>query len=189
MSTSQTTRFECQWYKKIPWKSFQADSRMALLKALKLKVTLLIALLPGLSKAVIQKRVFEKRDVLPVDWFESHEPNPNLVLSVRIGLKQRNIDHLEDFLTSVSHPDSSQYGQHWTPERVAETFAPAPDTVSAVQGWLVDSGIAIERLGLAPSQGWIHFNATVVEMQRLIDSKYNVYRHKTGIEQIGEQSS
>jgi tripeptidyl-peptidase I len=159
---------------------------MALLEALWL--TLLVGLLPGLSKAVAEKHVFEKRDTaLPFDWLESHEPSPNLVLTVRIGLKQKNIDRLEEFLTSVSHPQSIQYGQHWSLEQVARTFAPAPDTIDVVRDWLVSAGIPGERQSLTPSQGWIHFNATVVEVEKLLDSKYMIYRHGSGVEHIGEQ--
>lgn len=159
---------------------------MALLKAF-LAFTLLSFLLLGSCNAIDDdKRVFEKREVLPFDWMESHEPDPTLILTVRIGLKQENIDHLEEFLTSVSHPDSSQYGQHWTPQQVAKVFAPATDTINAVKGWLVDAGIAPAKIELTRSQGWIHFNATVGEVEELLGSKYKVYRHGSGIEHIGE---
>lgn len=29
-----------------------------------------------------------------------------------------------ELLEEVSHPDSATYGQHWTPEEVADMFAP-----------------------------------------------------------------
>ena len=59
---------------------------MALLKVL--KVILLVALLPELSKAVVEKRVFEKRDLLSIDCLNSHKPNPSLALTFRIGLTE-----------------------------------------------------------------------------------------------------
>lgn len=158
---------------------------MALFAALWL-FALFSSFLPGLCKVIVEKRLFEKREILPFDWLESHEPNPDLVLTVRIGLKQNNIGRLEEFLTSVSHPDSSQYGQHWSPEQVAKTFAPTLDTIKAVKSWLVSSGITGERLGLTPSRGWIYFNATVEEAEELLDAEYKVYRHGSGVEHIGK---
>lgn len=132
------------------------------------------------------KRVFEKRDILPSDWAESHKPDPSTLIPVKIGLKQANIDRLEEFLNSVAHPQSSQYGQHWTPEQVAKTFAPTDKTVKIVQNWLIDSGIDRSRIRLTSSRGWLNFNATVNEVEGLLDCQYRVYRHTGGIEHLGK---
>lgn len=134
------------------------------------------------------KRVFEKRDVLPWDWAESHIPDPSTLIPVKIGLKQANIDRLEEFLDSVAHPQSSQYGQHWTPEQVAKTFAPTDETVKTVQNWLIDSGIDRSRIRLSSSRGWLNFNATVNEVEGLLDCQYKVYRHTGGIEHLATDS-
>lgn len=132
------------------------------------------------------KRVFEKREVPPVDWAKSHRPDSEGFIPIQIGLKQANIDRLEEFLTSVSHPKSSQYGQHWTAEQVARTFAPTSETINLVQKWLFDSGISSSRINLSPSRGWLRFNATVSEIEELLDCQYMVYRHANGAEQLGK---
>ncbi|KAF8583812.1 subtilisin-like protein [Ramaria rubella] len=143
-----------------------------------------LSLLTGLSTALVEKQVFEKRDVLPTDWVESHVPEPSLILPIRIGLKQKNIDHLEEYLNAVSHPESNQYGQHWTPEQVANTFSPAPDTIDTIRTWLVESGVAADRLRLSPSRGWLLFNASIEEVEGLLDAEYKVYRHGSGAEHV-----
>lgn len=43
---------------------------------------------------------------------------------MRIGLKQRNLDMVSEWLSEVSHPQSNKYGQHWSAKEVAEAFAP-----------------------------------------------------------------
>lgn len=40
-------------------------------------------------------------------------------------------------------------GKHWTAEEVANTFAPAPESKTAVVKWLVDSGIERSRISLS----------------------------------------
>ncbi|KAG6909284.1 hypothetical protein DXG01_001228 [Tephrocybe rancida] len=104
---------------------------------------------------------------------------------MRFGLTQRNIHRIEDMLMDVSHPESPAYGQHWTPSRVLDTFAPSGDTITAVTNWLADAGIARERLRLSVSKGWIELNATVQEMESLLKTEYHVYGHSdTSDEQI-----
>lgn len=36
------------------------------------------------------------------------------ILSVRVALRQNNLEAGEELLLKISDPDSSQYGQHWT---------------------------------------------------------------------------
>ena len=88
----------------------------------------------------------------------------------------------------VSHPESPNYGKHWPAEKIAETFAPSKDTIDAVRGWLHSAGFAAERLKLSASRGWIEINATVTEVERLLDADYHVYGHASGSEHIGMSS-
>jgi tripeptidyl-peptidase I len=94
------------------------------------------------------------------------------------------MDRVEEFLMDVSHPESPNYGKHWTADKVAATFAPSSNTVDAVRGWLHSVGIAAERLRLSPSRGWIEVNATVEEVESILDADYHVYGHTQGGEHI-----
>jgi tripeptidyl-peptidase-1 len=88
----------------------------------------------------------------------------------------------------VSHPDSSNYGKHWSAEKVANTFAPSKTTIDAVRGWLHSAGFSAERLRLSASKGWIDINATTTEVERLLDADYHVFSHAAGSEHIGMSS-
>ncbi|GJJ08474.1 hypothetical protein Clacol_002692 [Clathrus columnatus] len=153
---------------------------------LKLIFPLLLRVLLANSQG--SKKVFEKRGVPLSDWAESHRPDPESVIPVHIGLKQSNTERLEEFLYSVAHPESARYGQHWTPEEVARTFAPTTETVKTVQNWLIDSGIGLNRIKLSPSRGWLKFNATVGEVEELLDCQYKIYRHPNGVEHLATDS-
>ena len=127
----------------------------------------------------------EKRAAEPLDWVRSRRLEPTAVLPMRLGLTQNNMDKLEDMLMSVSHPLSPSYGKHFSPQDIVDTFAPSDETVARVTEWLVESGIGKERLRMSASKGWIAFNATVEEVEDLIDAEYHVFTHESGAEQIG----
>ncbi|THH07970.1 hypothetical protein EW146_g9146 [Bondarzewia mesenterica] len=128
--------------------------------------------------------VHEKRAAEPIGWEKSRRLEPYKVLPLRIGLKQQNIHRLDELLTSISHPDSPSYGQHWSPEEIVDLFAPADHTVSAVKDWLNDAGFSGDRLRHSINKGWIEVNATVAEVEELLNTKYHVYSHPSGVEQI-----
>lgn len=114
-------------------------------------------------------------------WQKHSVPAADLTLVVRIGLAQRNLHRAEEYLLDVSHPDSPNYGRHWTLEQVRATFAPAATSEAVVKKWLVSSGIDGARLGALPS-GWLTFNATVRELEALLHTKYHTFKHaSTGI--------
>ena len=132
--------------------------------------------------------VHETRAAEPLDWVLSRRLESHKVLPMRFGLTQQNMHRVEELLMEVSHPESPKYGQHYTPAEVIETFAPSPETISAVTNWLVDSGFSRDRLKLSLNKGWIHVNATTAEVEDLLDAEYHVYTHSSGGEQIGKSS-
>ena len=118
-------------------------------------------------------------------WLQARKLEADKVLPLRIGLKQRNLHALEDLLMSISHPESPQYGQHWSAKKVVDTFAPSPATIAAVMDWLQDSGFSPERIRLTGNKGWLQINATVAETEQLLKTEYHAYVHPSGLEQIG----
>lgn len=130
--------------------------------------------------------VHEKRTVEPLDWEMSRRLESHKILPVRIGLKQQNIGRIEDMLLSVSHPDSPDYGKHWSAKQVVDAFAPKEESIRAVLGWLQEFGISSDRPKISANKGWIHLNATTAEVEELLNTEYHVYTHtETGEEQIG----
>lgn len=144
-----------------------------------------ISVIFGFAAAVVASPlsnhvIHEKRDHIPAGWTRAGLPLRDVTLPIRIALKQRNLEKGHEFLMDVSDPTSENYGKHWTVQQVAETFAPALESVDAVTAWLVDSGIAEERISRSFSQGWLQFDATVSEAEDLLKTKYHVYKHNTG---------
>ena len=128
----------------------------------------------------------EKRNFLPPGW-QKHDRMPgHQVLPMRIALSQSNLEKADDFLMDVSHPDSPNFGKHWTAKQVAETFAPSQESVDAVTAWLENSGVAPERIGKSQSMGWLTFDATVVEAENLLKTKFYMHKHsQTGKPHVG----
>lgn len=99
----------------------------------------------------------------------------NRVLPVRIGLSQTQMDEAYDLLMDVSHPESKNYGKHWTPEQVNTAFAPSNEAIQEVRDWLISAGIADSRITLSDNLGWLAFEASVEDMEQLVKAQY--YEH------------
>ena len=57
---------------------------------------------------------------------------------------------------------------------------PADDTLSLVQDWLLEKKISSNSLEYSPAQDWIKLSLPVKEVEKLLDTKYSVYRHEDG---------
>ncbi|KAK7059628.1 subtilisin-like protein [Favolaschia claudopus] len=127
-----------------------------------------------------------KRHSLPAGWSRVRRHAPDAVLPLRFGLTQPNADmqSLEALLNDVSHPDSPNYGNHWSAGRVAEHFAPTKESVNTVVSWISDSGVARERVRVSKTKGWVMVNATVAEAEALLNTEYHVYAHDSGKEHV-----
>lgn len=153
-------------------------SRLALMLMLSIGVATLLLASPLQAAAVHAHEIHEKRNIVPPGWSKGSRLDKRTILPIRIALKQRNLDNLHDYLMQVSDPDSPKYGQHWTPEKVRDEFAPSQDTRNAVIEWLDNSGIAIHRINQdSGSKGWIKFDATVAEAEALFQTQYHSWTH------------
>ncbi|KIK61117.1 hypothetical protein GYMLUDRAFT_59078 [Collybiopsis luxurians FD-317 M1] len=121
--------------------------------------------------------VHEIRALEPFDWSISHQPRAHKRLPLRIGLSQRNVENLESMLMAVSHPDSPNYGKHWTPQQVMDTFAPSEESAQNVIAWLKDAGFSPEKIRISANKGWIQVDTTVAEAEDLLKTEYHVYTH------------
>ncbi|KAH7917848.1 subtilisin-like protein [Leucogyrophana mollusca] len=130
----------------------------------------------------------EKRSQIPSGWSRAQQHEPSAMIPLRIALTQPNISNFEEYLHDVSHPDSPNYGKHWTPEEVAVRFAPSNESISTVHEWLLQSGVDPSRVKLSPGRGWLHVNSTVAEAEELLRTKYYVYDHNTGARHVACES-
>ncbi|KAF7909907.1 uncharacterized protein EAF01_003625 [Botrytis porri] len=121
----------------------------------------------------------EKRNAPHTQWMKRDRIASTALLPVRIGLSQGNLEKGHDFLMDVSHPESPNYGKHWTAEQVHEMFAPSEETINIVRSWLVDSGIAASRIVHSDTKGWYAFDATTSELETLLNTQYYTYEHSS----------
>ncbi|KAL9095664.1 MAG: hypothetical protein Q9165_002096 [Trypethelium subeluteriae] len=138
-----------------------------------------VILLCDASPAPSTHAVHEKRDITHPRWMKRDRIDPMVKLPVRIGLSQSNLDRGMDYVMDVyvalSHPASPNYGKHWTAKQVADAFAPEEETVESVRNWLVSSGISRDRIAHSDNQGWFAFNASIHEVEDLLQTQYHRY--------------
>jgi tripeptidyl-peptidase-1 len=141
-----------------------------------LAVTVIATPLAASSKHIIH----EARSAPPSAWTKKGRVHKEARLPVRVGLSQQNLHLAEEYLNQVSHPSSPDYGKHWSPEKIADTFSPSKETIQTVKTWLHDSGIDASRVKLSKSLGWLKFDATTAELERLLKTEYHRYEHESG---------
>ncbi|KAJ6542703.1 subtilisin-like protein [Mycena capillaripes] len=106
---------------------------------------------------------------------------PTALIPLKIGLKQSNIDKLHDHLLDVSHPDSENYGKHWTPEEVKAYFRPSNASVEVVMEWLEEAGVERGRIELSKGENWVQVtDMNVKEAERILNTEYHTYQHIHG---------
>ncbi|KAI9687588.1 MAG: hypothetical protein M1822_002198 [Bathelium mastoideum] len=114
---------------------------------------------------------------VPAKWTREGPAPEGYLINLSIGLKQSRFGELEKHLMEVSDPDHPRYGQHLTPNEVARYIQPTDEASDEVHEWLSDSGIDLDKLDYTPAGDWITVRLPVEEVERLLDTKYSVYRH------------
>ena len=84
----------------------------------------------------------------------------------------------ERLMLGRSHPDSSKYGQYWTQDEIHNLFAPSDESVKAVREWLEMFGIDSSRVVHSDNKGWLAFDATVEEAEKLLLTEYYEHEHR-----------
>ncbi|KAJ5064386.1 peptidase S8/S53 domain-containing protein [Bipolaris maydis] len=124
----------------------------------------------------------ERRSANLPEWVKRHSAEDlnlaNSSIPISIALAQRNLEEGEKWLLEVSNPNSDSYGKHWSPKDVAAAFAPSHFTLEPVKTWLNSVGIITERIEQSQSLGWLRFNATIDQAERLLKTKYHIFTHK-----------
>ncbi|EHK50837.1 hypothetical protein TRIATDRAFT_145909 [Trichoderma atroviride IMI 206040] len=145
---------------------------------MKISVVVLNSLLAGALAAPTGSQVIhEKRDTSSPRWIKREALNPSTKVPVRIALKQNNLDKGMDYLLDVSHPDSANYGKHYSSDQVVELFAPSEDSISAVKAWLVKGGVPASSITSSKSKGWLDFVTTSGQLESLLKTSYSTYAH------------
>ena len=150
---------------------------------------LLVAITLGLSVAAtapqLSPRVrHESRSAIPSGWTPVHRASGDMIIPLKVGLVQPNLASIEEYLMDVSHPESPNYGNHWSPAKVAQTFRPSAKSIETVRTWLHNSGVEPHRVKLSKSGNWLTADVTVAEAEELLGTEYYVYEHQSGHKHI-----
>ena len=130
------------------------------------------------------RHVLHERRSLDHKWEREQKLPSDVVLPMRIGLTQQNHHKTSEFLDQVSHPESADYGKHWTTKQIAETFSPSAETKAAVEEWLSQNSISPDRHSHRRTN-WLEVNVTAQEAEKLLRTEYFVHLHEgSGIRKV-----
>lgn len=115
----------------------------------------------------------------PRGWIKHSEPPADHKIVLRIGLPQPNFHVLEQHLYEVSDPDHERYGQHLSKEEVEELIAPHHESLDLVNEWITGFGMTEEDLIRSPAKDWITLKVPVSLAEKMLDTKYHVWQHKS----------
>ena len=80
----------------------------------------------------------------------------------------------------MSDPAHASYGKHLTSAQVNELVKPCDEAIDQVHEWLQDFDIDKASLSYTPAKDWINVNLPVSAVERLLETKYSVYKHEDG---------
>lgn len=127
----------------------------------------------------------EKRDAHTTSRDIVARANGGMVLPVRIGMTQTNLDKGHDILMDISRHDSPNYSDHLSQEAIHDLFAPSQETVDALLDWLQTEGIDKKRISQSTNKQWLQFDAPVAELEKLVNAEYHIYEHQSGKMHVG----
>ena len=124
---------------------------------------------------------------VPRGWSLHRRADPDTVVPLKFTLTQSNLDKLDAYLIDIADPHSPNYGNHWSPAKVAETFRPSKESVDTVHSWLVnDLGIDSHKVQVNRNGDAVQLDITVAEAEDILGAEYYVYRAgEGGDERIG----
>ena len=137
-----------------------------------------------LSFASLIAVIFAYSRPVPAGWTLHRRADPNTNVLVRISLVQPNLHDLDTYLLDVADPQSPNYGRHWTPQQVKDTFRPSQESVDAVRSWLVGD-FAVEPGSVIQKDEVLILNVSVAQAERIFGTKYNVYLGSDHSERVG----
>jgi tripeptidyl-peptidase-1 len=118
-------------------------------------------------------------------WTKRSRIEGAVLVPVRVGLTQSNLEKGEAMLMDISYPDSARYGQHLSASEINDLFAPSQESIGSVTAWLT-SALSDRLITLSRSRQWLQLNATIVELENLLHADYHEYEHRsTGTAALG----
>ncbi|PWN89446.1 subtilisin-like protein [Acaromyces ingoldii] len=115
----------------------------------------------------------------PEQWVRKSTAPDDVVLPLRIGLKHKRGEELEEKLLDIAHPDSASYGQWLSREEVNSYLEPEEGAADAVRRWLADHGVQEDHQKRSVAGDWLHAAMTVKQARALLgDADFAVWEHR-----------
>ncbi|MBJ6801024.1 protease pro-enzyme activation domain-containing protein [Geomonas propionica] len=146
-------------------------------------VTLLLAAVPAFARS---PRVIDDNDRVSLRGnvhpnarpeFDAGPVDPALPMErmiITLHLPPEKKEKLDRFLVEQHDPASPNY-QHWlTPEEFAERFAPDPEDIGAIKGWLTSQGFTIDEVSRGRTS--INFTGNVEKVEKAFRTKIRKYK-------------
>ncbi|CAE6432120.1 unnamed protein product [Rhizoctonia solani] len=123
---------------------------------------------------------------VPSGWTKIARAPAGHKIDLRVGLKQARMGELLNVLSKVSDPANSEYGKHLSKEDVDKLVAPRSETVESVEQWLRSHGATVS--GRSSAGDWVHVTVPVSRAEKMLGTKYNIYRHTSGAHIVRSES-
>ena len=124
--------------------------------------------------------LLESLNQVPAGWKFARTASPTETISLRISLRQQNVDTFYDHLLQVSTPDHPRYGQHYEGHELRSMLQPRQETTNLAISWLQDHNVtSVEDDG-----DYILFRTDVDTANGLLDSHFAWYRNEDENQEI-----
>ncbi|ORY09125.1 tripeptidyl peptidase-like protein [Clohesyomyces aquaticus] len=139
------------------------------------------ATLLGLVKASpLQSRyVVKETHRVPREFTRESDAPGHALMRVSVALKQSRFEELERHLYEISDPDHARYGQHLSTSEIHSLVAPSAESQDLVRAWL-EEHVHPSTISSSPAGDFLTFTLPVSSIEKLLDTKYSVYRHEDG---------
>ena len=98
-------------------------------------------------------------------------PMERMILSLRLNSRKKT--ELDKFLEKLHDPSSSDFHRWLTPEQFSEMFAPSPEDIQLITGWLRSHGFVVEEA--ARGGAWINFSGSAGNVERAFHTQIHNY--------------
>ncbi|KAG6891683.1 hypothetical protein C0992_010086 [Termitomyces sp. T32_za158] len=136
-----------------------------------------LALIPF---AITSPTKLKERIIPPRGWNKDNAPPADHKIALRIGLPQPNFHVLRTHLYEVSDPYHPRYGSYLSKEEVDALVAPHQASIDAVNDWLGSHGIQDSDVNRSPAGDWVTIMLPVHLVEKMLDTKYHVWKHDNG---------
>jgi len=130
------------------------------------------------------QRVAVEDEVLarPDGWRQVSSSNAGGKIQLTFAVKQQNLDELERVATAVSDPRNPSYGKHMSIEAIQALLAPMPQAVKALNDFLAEHGVNVEKdCEQSSNSDFIRCLTDISTANKMLDAEYLDFEHeKTG---------